>query len=156
MVTAVDAAAANFPGEPARGCAGLALLKQGGVTVIEILQFNARNFLADEAFDGENMGGILGHHDGKSIASGGCATGTANPMDVILGVLGHIVIDDVADFRDVEPARGDISRHEHFKFSVAKPLQGLLALALGAIGMKHSDGMISALDRPRVWCGKTR
>ena len=36
-------------------------------------------------------------------------------MDVILRMLRHVVVDDVAHVRDVEPARGDVRGHERFK-----------------------------------------
>ena len=62
-------------------------------------------------------------------------------------MLGHVVIDDVADVGDVQPARGDVRGDEHFKAAGAETLQGLLALALGAVGMQDGDGVIVALEQ---------
>ena len=55
MVAAVDARAAGFAGETALRLAGFAFLEQRGVVVIEIFQLHARDFLADETFDGEDV-----------------------------------------------------------------------------------------------------
>ena len=55
VVAAVDAPAAHFAGETALRLAGFAFLKQRGVVVIEILQLHARDFLADEPFDGKHV-----------------------------------------------------------------------------------------------------
>ncbi len=120
MVAAVDAAAAHFAGETARRRAGLGFFKQRGVAVIEIFQLHARDFLADEAFDGENVRRILGHHDGEGVAGVLRAAGAPDAVDVILGMLRHVVVDDVADVRDVQAARGDVRGDEHLVFAVAE------------------------------------
>src|SRR5690348_6789337 len=71
VVAAVDAAAAHFAGEAGRRAGlGFFFLEQRGVAVFEILQLHARNFLADEAFNGEHMRRILGNHDGERVARG--------------------------------------------------------------------------------------
>ena len=44
-------------------------------------------------------------------------------MHVVFRMLRHIVVDDVADVGDVEPATGDVRGDEHFVFAIAKPAQ---------------------------------
>ena len=72
-------------------------------------------------------------------------------VDVILRMLRHVVIDDVAHLRDVESARGDVRGDERFELAVAETAQGLLAFALGAVGMQHGHGMIGALEQAGDW-----
>ena len=134
MVAAVDARAAGFAGKTFR-LAGFSFLEEHRVFVIEIFQIHARDFLADEAFDGEDVAGVLGGHDGEGVAAGLGAAGAPDAMDVILGMLRHVVVDDVADVGDVESARGDVRGDEHLEFAVAKTFQRLLAFALRAVGM---------------------
>ena len=50
--------------------AGFVLLEQGRVAVIKILQLHPRNFLFDEAFDGEDVIGILHDHQREHIPRG--------------------------------------------------------------------------------------
>ena len=135
--------------------AGFAFLEQHGVFVIEIFQFHARDFLADEPFDGEHVAGVLGGHDGEGVAACLRAARAPDAMDVILRMLRHVVVDDVAHVRDVESARGDVRGDEHFKSSVAETLERLLAFALGAVGMQHRHGVIVALEQS-AQCGRRR
>src|SRR5690242_21841271 len=81
VVAAVDATAADFAGKTGRR-AGFGFFKQRGVAIIEILQLHARDFLADEAFDGEDMRRVLSHHDGESVAAGFGPAGAADAVDV--------------------------------------------------------------------------
>ncbi len=68
-------------------------------------------------------------------------------MDVILGMLRHVVVHHMTDVRDVQSARRDVRGDEHFVFAVAKTLQRLFAFLLRAVGMQHADGVIIALER---------
>ena len=59
----------------------------------------------------------------------------------MLGVLGQVVVDDVADLIDVETAGGHIRCHEHLDLTGAEILQGTDALVLG-----HFSGEQVGLD----------
>ena len=48
--------------------------------------------------------------DGRAVAAD--AAGAADAVHVDLGLVGQLVVDDVADVRDVEAARRDVGRHE--------------------------------------------
>ena len=54
-------------------------------------------------------------------------------MDIIFRMLRHIVIDDVTDTRDIEPARGDIGRDHDFVFAALESIERLNAFALRAV-----------------------
>ena len=113
--------------------AGLSFFEQCGVAVIEIFQFHALNFLADETFDGGDVRGILGDHQGKSVAGGFGAAGPADAVDIILRMMRHIVVYHVTDVRDIQSARRNIGRDERFKAAIAETLERLFAFALGAV-----------------------
>ena len=68
--------------------------------------------------------------------------GAADAVDVILRMLRHVVVDDVADVRDVQAARGDVRGDEHLVFAVAETFQRLLAFPLRAVGMQHGHGVV--------------
>ena len=73
--------------------------------------------------------------------------GAPDAVDVILRMLRHVVIDDVAHLRDVESARGDVRGDERLELAVAETAQRLLAFALGAVGMQHGHGVIAPLEQ---------
>lgn len=149
VVAAMDAHAAGFAGEAAGFIPGLILFKEGGVGVIEIFQFHAFDLLADEAFNGINVAGVLGGHDGKGVAAGLGAAGAPDAVDVILRMLRHVVIDDMAHVSDIQAARGDVRGDQHFKAAFTEPLQSLFALALGAVGMQDGHGVVRAFQGMR-------
>src|SRR5437763_16679350 len=65
-------------------------------------------------------GQFLSVHQGESVADVLGATGSSDAMDVILRMLWDIIIDDMTDAGDIEPARGDIGRDHHFVFAALK------------------------------------
>ena len=146
MIPAVDAAAAHLAGEAGRR-AGLGFFKQRRVGVGEVFHFHTRDCLADEAFDGEHMRRILGHHDGEGVAAVFGAAGAADAVDVIFGMLRHVVVDDVADVGDVQSARGDVGGDEHLVFAFAETFERLLAFLLRAVGMQHGHRVVVAFEQ---------
>jgi hypothetical protein len=124
-------------------------IKERGVLVVEVGQLHALNLLIDESLNGGNVLGIFGGHEGERIASGLGAPGAADAMNVILGMLRNVEVDDVADIRDVQAAGGDIGGNEHFVTALTKAVQGLLAFTLAAIGMDHCNGVVVFLEEAR-------
>src|SRR4029077_8287803 len=70
-------------------------------------------------------------------------------MDVILGMLGDVVIDDMTYAGDVESARGDVGRDHHFVFAALESFERFDALALSPVGMQNSDRMLSLFQLVR-------
>ena len=64
------------------------------------------------------------------FAHGLSATRPADPVDIILGMLGYVVVNDMGDACDVEPASSNIGRHKNGVFSRAKAGQGFRTLCL--------------------------
>src|SRR5829696_891028 len=59
----------------------------------------------------------------------------ADAVDVVLGRLGHVVVDDVRDRLHVDAARRDVGGDEHARRAVLEAAQRGLALGLRAVGV---------------------
>ena len=76
---------------------------------------------------------IFGRHQRKRVAGRFGPSSSPDPVDVILRVLRHVVINDVAYIFDVQAAGGDIGRHQDAVLPLAEPLERLGALPLREI-----------------------
>ena len=101
----------------------LSVVEQRRVFVIEALHFFPVDFLADEPLDRLHVLAILGHHDGEGVPGCSRAAGPADTMHVILGMLWHVEIDNVADVGNVQSARGDVGGNEHLVLPVPESLE---------------------------------
>src|SRR5437762_9182776 len=99
--------------------------KEGGVEVGKILQLQSWNFLTDEMFDCLQCRHFLAVHQGEGVADILGAPSPANAMDIIFRMFRDIIIDDVTDAGDIEPARGYIGSHHHFVFAALKSFECL-------------------------------
>ncbi len=71
----------------------------------------------------------LDHRDRCAGAAG--AARSTDPVDVRVWVRRHVVVDDVRNVRDVQPAGRDIRGHEHVQVAGAEPAHDSIALLLG-------------------------
>ena len=76
-----------------------------------------------------------GRHECERLACGAHARGATDAMHVYLGVVGNVVVDDVADVRDVDAAAGQVGRHQHVELSAAEALHHAVALVLREVAM---------------------
>jgi hypothetical protein len=76
--------------------------------------------------------------DGFSHCLG--AASTANPVDIIFGMTGEVVIDHVGDAFHIDSARGDVGRDEDANTAGFKILECAEPLVLGAVGVKSRAG----------------
>src|SRR5580693_10737461 len=101
----MHARSAHFAGE-----AGLLswflFLEQRRVLIIKIIQLHARYLLSDEPLDGIDVTDIRRHHKRERVARMLGAARAPDAMNVILGMLRHIIVDNVTDIGDVKAARG--------------------------------------------------
>ena len=95
----------------------LILVEKRGVDVGKILETQPGNFRSDESLDGTEMIEFLGGAERERITDLERAPGATDAMDVILRMLRDIVIDHVTDAGNIEAARRDIGRDEHFVFA---------------------------------------
>ena len=63
--------------------------------------------------DVAQIAALVAAAEGDRDAVGAGARGAADAVDILLGHVGQVEVDDVADARDVDPARGDVGRDQH-------------------------------------------
>ncbi len=69
-----------------------------------------------------------------------CTAGSSDAVDVVFRLRGKIHVEDMGDIRDVEPSCRDICCDEDGDLPGAELLEGILALALGAVPVDHDTG----------------
>jgi hypothetical protein len=68
------------------------------------------------------------------------ARGAADAVDVLLGDVGQLEVDHVADARDVDPARGDVGRDEDLGAAVLELVERAFALRLALVAVDRVGG----------------
>ena len=97
------------------GCAlgaGFRRLNASAVAAKSAGQRSDRDLLARGPLDIAQIAALVGGAEGDRNAIRAGARGAADAVDILLGNVGQVEIDDVADARDVDPARGDVGRDE--------------------------------------------
>src|SRR5208282_6784008 len=100
-------------GVPTTACPPATLL---AVALVRLVLVGRRQFGAllpgdlagDELLDFGDRLGIGARHDRQRVAGLTGPPGAADAVDVVLGMVGRVVVDDVADVGNVESARGDV------------------------------------------------
>src|SRR3954447_23962264 len=72
-----------------------------------------RDRLSDDALDLADHCDLVGGHEGESVSLARRATGAADTVNVVFGLLRHVVVDHVRDAADVEAALGNVRRYEN-------------------------------------------
>ena len=134
------AAAAEIGAEV--GLGGRAVVEERGVEVVEVFETTAGDLLIDEAFDGFGVDEFVGAEDGEGIAFAFGAAGTADAVDVVFGVFGDRVIDDVADAGDVEAAGGEVGGDDDVELAVPEACEGEAAVFLGDVAVHDGDFVV--------------
>ena len=62
-----------------------------------------------------------GQRDRDAVATG--AAGTADAVDIVLGLARRVEVDHVADAGDVDAARGHVGRHQHADAALAQAVE---------------------------------
>ena len=88
-----------------------------------------------EALDIADPAGLIGTREGNSASFSPSATGAANAVNVIRGVIGEIEIDDEGNPGDVDTPGRNVGGHKHAVAAGLKSFQGLAALGERAVGM---------------------
>jgi hypothetical protein len=107
----------------------------------EALDLAPKDSTTEESFQGAEMSMIVRSQKADGFAHGLGPPRPADPVDVILGMTGEVVVDDVGNTFHVDAPGSDIGGHQDPDPSRLKVLQGPQALVLGAVGMKrrHRD-----------------
>ena len=89
------------------------------------------------------------------------ATRAPDAVDIILRMMRHVEIEDVADGRNIEAARRDVARHEEFGRALAEAVERAHARGLVHVAMQRGDREVrgaaaSDAARPPSACGCRR
>ena len=91
--------------------------------------------LADALEHGVPQARVARRDDGEALARTAGAARAADAVDVVVRVRRRGVVEHLADFRDVEAARGDVGRHQQLQFLVAETVERRGALALRQVAV---------------------
>src|SRR3954454_1375815 len=85
--------------------------------------FGGGNGLADQLFDRCHRLEVQRGHDGDRGAGASGASGAADAMDIVVGVMRNVEIEDMACGRDVEAAGSDVRGDQQGNFTLAELIQ---------------------------------
>ena len=101
----------------------------------ETLDLQRRDHPVDHALDcGERLS-LIGANEQVGNAVLAHSSRPADPVDVVLRIVGHVVIDHVADALDINAAPDDIGGHQHRDLPASEPAHHAVANGLGKISM---------------------
>src|SRR5688500_10675311 len=95
---------------------------------------------SDEFLDVTQVLAFFGVAEGDGLAGGAGPAGAADAVDVGLGDVGEVVVDDVGDGVDVEAAGGDVGGDEDRRLFGFEGFHGPAALGLGLVGVQGLGG----------------
>ena len=112
-------------------------------------QFGLADIPLDELLDRMELALLVLADERHGAARSRGARRTADTVNIILGVVRHVVIDDQPDILDVDAARHDIRSHQDRHLVVLEVEHHLLALRLFQVGMHGGHIEFHALERVR-------
>ena len=95
---------------------------------------------AGQAFDVAQEGAFAGVAERQRDPGGAGAAGAADPVNVVLGLVGQLEVDDVGDAIHVDPARRDVSGHQHADAALLEAGQGALTRRLALVAVDRFGG----------------
>ena len=113
----------------------------------ETRNHHLRNFVVQHAFDIAQVIALVHAHQRHRFALVAGAAGTADAVHVIFRNIRQLEVHDVRQLVDVETARGDVRRHQHFDHTLLEIRQrlGARTLALVAVNGGGADAIFAKL-----------
>src|SRR3989454_12426680 len=103
--------------------------------VVEAREGDAGQAASDRALDARNVALLLGRHEEECIARRLGPGRPSHAMDVVLGAVGHVEVDDVRQLLDVDAAGGDVGGDEDRDLPRLEAGEGLGPLRLAAVAV---------------------
>src|SRR5581483_11224694 len=113
----------------------LALVRRRRAARLEARYRAALDLAVDEALDRGEQRPVLRGDERDRLAGLARAAGAADAVDVVLGHVRQVVVDDVRQELDVEPARGDVGRDQHAQLVVLERLERARARVLRLVAV---------------------
>src|SRR5579871_515116 len=147
IIASLAAAARAF----AATIAGALLMFAGAAGVVRGLDLRAafgdRNALSNQLFN-RRQRFVIQRRDDRHRGSGAPgASGAADPVDVIVGVMRDIEIEDVAHGRNIEAAGGNVGGDQERNFALAELIKRRRARRLIHVAVKGADAEAVLLQR---------
>ena len=96
----------------------------GPHAVVEVGESDPEKPGSDSALDGAEIGFLVRGHEGERVPRQLGAGRAADAVDVVLGDVRDVEVDDVRERLDVDAARGDVGRDEDAEFSLLETGKG--------------------------------
>ena len=116
---------------------------------ITIGKLGASYLSSDKSFDRRHKALFLGRYQRIRIAHFKIPAGAPDAVDIILGFLRDVEVDDMADFANVEASGRNIGRDHDLAFAALKIVQRMVALRLREIRVHGDNGQIFRCQKPR-------
>ena len=108
---------------------------------------NGRNALTDQLFDRRHRF-VIERGDDRDRGAGAPGTaGAADPMNVIVGMMRHVEIEDMTGGGNVQTSRSDIGSHQQRNVALAELIECGGAGRLVHVAMQRADGKAVLLQR---------
>src|SRR6202030_3806057 len=109
--------------------------------------FGHRNALSNQSFDRAHRFLIERGHNGNRGTGAAGPPGASDPVDIIVGVMGNIEIEDVADGGNIEATRGDVGGDQERNFAFAELIKRARARGLIHVAVQGADAEAVLLQR---------
>ena len=103
--------------------------------------------MTDQLFNRDDGFLIERSNDGDRGAGASRASGAADAMDVVVGMVRDIEIEDVAGRRNVQAAGGNVGSDQQRNFALAELIEGCGARRLIHVAVQGADGEAVLLQR---------
>lgn len=85
--------------------------------------------------------------DGTAVTSG--TRGATDAVDIVVRHVRQVIVIDMRDLGDIQPARGDIGRNQHLRLTLAEGLQRAFTLTLAFVAVDRGDRKAPLFQQPR-------
>src|SRR2546429_9593251 len=102
-----------------------------GTISAKFIQFDPIEFLLDRPFDRLNVNFFFWRDKAVGYSCFFGSPGASDAVDIIVSIVWNVVIDDMRNISDVDPAGCNVGGHQDLIVVLAKAVQGFLALTLG-------------------------
>ena len=127
--------------------------RRRGNRVVKVWESFAFDRSTHDAFECPDHIVIFRRDERERVAGALGASRATDAMDVGVGGVGHVEVDDVRDAVDIETACRNVSGDHDGEVSAFETTQGLLALSLCAVAVEACDAMSSVRALARQFVG---
>ena len=127
--------------------------RRRGRRVVKVFDSPPFERLAHDAFKLPDQVVIVGRDECERVASPFGAPRATDAMDVGIGGIRHVKVDDVRDALNIKPTRRDIGGDHDAEMSALETAERHLALSLCAVAVQARDFMSGVCDLARDLIG---